>query len=322
MRALDRAVLLLILLFVLLVPDLTAFAQESTPAPTTPAPPPVDTPAVNVPPAVAADTTGWKVATKIGMNFSQSYLSHWASGGKNTVLIVGLAGLDADYQGNAESWENNLDLGYGFTQVAEEKLRKSDDRLFLLSNYSRRLADHLEYSALLDFRTQLTDGYNYNVPDSPVVISRFLAPGVLKLSAGITYTPADYLEIFVAPIANQLTLVLDRRLADAGAFGVDSGKTVKSELGSLLNVLFEKELMTNVALKTRFNAFAPYHDFATMVITWESLLTLKVNEYINASIAADLLYDEKVPILSEDGTVGPRTQFREIFSIGFAYTLK
>ena len=53
--------------------------------------------------------------------------------------------------------------------------------------------------------------------------------------------------------------------------------------------------------------------------TWETLLNLKVNDYITASFATDLLYDEKIAIKRDDGTVGPSTQFRSVLAIGLGY---
>jgi len=267
--------------------------------------------------------TAWKTGGQIGVNFSQVALSNWSGGGQNTLAIAGLATTFANMKTETTSWDNGLDVGYGFTKLAEQDFRKSDDKLILISKYGYKATDQLFYSGLLDARTQLSDGFNYDKIDSatgnPTTISRFAAPAYVTLGLGATWKPADYFELLVAPISNRLILVMDDTLSAAGAFGVDPGKKVKSQLGALLNATFKKELMTNVTLSSRLNVFSAYETFDKAVVTWESLLGLKVNDYITASVALDVLYDENVKITRDDKTVGPSTQIREVLAIGLGY---
>ena len=291
-------------LFLLLAASISSlFAQD-------PAPPP-------------ADTSGWKLGGNFGVNFSQIALSNWSGGGKNAVNIAGILSLFANDVDSISSWTNSLETGYGFTKLAKEDMRKSDDRLTLVSSYGYNASSKFLYSALLDFRTQLTDGLDYTQYDSATgsypVQSRFLAPGRLKVGVGMTYRPAKSLEILLAPLSNQLTLVLDDSLSAIGAFGVEPGKKAKSELGSLLNVLYQDDVMENVALKTRLSLFAPYDRFTTVVVTWESLLNLTVNDFLNASVSVDVVYDDAVKINRDDGTTGPSTQVREVLALGLGY---
>ncbi len=257
------------------------------------------------------------------MNFSQVALSNWAGGGQNTLAIAGLVNLFGNMKTEVSTWDNGLEVGYGFTKLAEQDFRKSDDKVIVISKYGYKATDQLFYSGLLDARTQLSDGFNYDKIDSatgdPTVISRFAAPAYVTLGLGATWKPASYFEVFLAPVSNRLILVMDDELSAAGAFGVDPGKKVKSELGALLNATFKKELMTNVTLSSRLNVFSAYSTFDKAVVTWESLLGLKVNDYITASVALDVLYDEKVKITRDDKTIGPSTQIREVLAIGFGY---
>lgn len=273
-------------------------------------------------PAAVRDTA-WKTGGQIGVNFSQVALSNWSGGGQNTLAIAGLVTMFANMKTDATAWDNGLDVGYGFTKLAEQDFRKSDDKVILISKYGYKATDQLFYSALLDARTQLSDGFNYDKIDSatgnPTIISRFAAPAYVTLGLGLTWKPADYFQVFLAPISNRLILVMDDTLSSAGAFGVDPGKKVNSELGALLNATFKKELMTNVTLSSRLNLFSAYESFDKAVVTWESLLGLKVNDYITASVALDVLYDEKVKITRDDKTVGPSTQVREVLAIGLGY---
>ena len=60
-------------------------------------------------------------------------------------------------------------------------------------------------------------------------------------------------------------------------------------------------------------------------ISAERLHTLKVNEFISASLMTQLIYDRDIEFGEDttgDGefdTFEPRVQFKELFGIGFAY---
>lgn len=266
----------------------------------------------------------WKKGGNIGANLTQVALSNWAGGGQNTIGITGLTNLFANYAEGNTTWNNTLELGYGMTKLAKQEFRKSDDRILLTSKFGHKASDQFLYSALLDFRTQFTTGYNYSKNaagdgDTTIKISNFLAPGFLSISLGMTYKPADYIEILIAPVSNRLIIVADNELSKIGAFGVDSNKSIKSELGAVLNIFFKKELVTNVTLQTRFNAFGAYQYIPSFVVTWETLVNLKVNDFISASLAADVFYDERIPVKRDDETIGPATQFRNVLAIGFGY---
>ena len=62
-------------------------------------------------------------------------------------------------------------------------------------------------------------------------------------------------------------------------------------------------------------------------INGDLLLLMKVNKYITVSINTTLIYDHDITISQDkdgDGLNeinGPRTQFKETFSVGFSYKL-
>ncbi|MFA4921698.1 MAG: DUF3078 domain-containing protein, partial [Candidatus Neomarinimicrobiota bacterium] len=82
----------------------------------------------------------------------------------------------------------------------------------------------------------------------------------------------------------------------------------------------------NVAFTTKFDLFSNYLDNPqNMDVSWETLIAMKVNEYISVNLTTHLLYDDDTKISidnDDDGIVdefGPRVQFKEIFGIGFSY---
>lgn len=114
----------------------------------------------------APDTTrGWRTGGVFGINITNIGLSNWAGGGQNTFAIAGLINAFASYKSEnlMNSWDNAFDAGYGFARVGKDPLRKSDDRIVIISKYTRQLVKESPFgvSVLLDFRTQLADGYDY-----------------------------------------------------------------------------------------------------------------------------------------------------------------
>ncbi|MFM8438108.1 MAG: hypothetical protein ACKOAX_06500, partial [Candidatus Kapaibacterium sp.] len=111
----------------------------------------------------------------------------------------------------------------------------------------------------------------------------------------------------------------DDSLNRRGAFGVDSGKTVKSELGTLLNVGFKDEVFTNVVIDSKLSAFGAYAALDRQLVNWNTLVTMKVNSLLLVTLALDVIYDPNASILRDDGTRGPVAQVRDIVGIGFGY---
>ena len=261
----------------------------------------------------AAVDTSWKKGGFIGLNFTQVNLSQWAQGGENSIALSSGANLFANYIKGKVDWQNSLDLAYAMIKSGDASLKKSDDKIDFTSKYSRKFSDHWLYGMLINFKSQFAEGFHY--PNDSIFVSKFISPAYLTLALGLTYKPVDYFEVFISPATGKWTFVNDKILSDLGAYGVDPGKTVRSELGAYLNMKFKKELMENVTFSTKLELFNNYTDknkdnAKKVDVNWENMLTLKVNKYITASITTQLLYDANVV---------ERTQFKETIGVGFGY---
>jgi hypothetical protein len=168
----------------------------------------------------------------------------------------------------------------------------------------------------------MTPGYNY--PNDSVKISDFFSPAYVLMALGIDYVPGPNFTVFFAPFTYKLTLVSDNALADAGSFGVDPGKHSKHEFGGYLRSLYKTDLMENVSLQTRLELFTNYlKDFGSIDVSWETLLAMKVNKIISATIATHLVYDQDVTIFKVNDageTTGnnSKIQFKEVLAVGFS----
>lgn len=284
------------------------------------------------------DTTlGWRNGGVLAVNLAQTSLTNWAAGGQNSFASNGLFSVFANYKSDKSTWTNSLDVGYGFIKQNGLDSRKTDDKFDFLSKYGRQAFDHVYYAALVNFKTQLAVGRNYpdaTQPNDGVKISNFLAPGYLIGAIGLDYKPSAYFSAFFAPLTAKFTFVTDEDLSRVGAFGVDPGETVKSEMGAYLRVIYTKndfknEFLKNVSFTTKIDLFSNYlENPQNVVVNWENLIAMKINRYISASIITQLIYDDKIKvpfdrngndIIEAGEVVGSKVQFKEILGVGFSY---
>lgn len=273
----------------------------------------------------------WKKGIETGLGINQVSLSNWAAGGDNSLAGNAFINITANYTKEKHSWDNSAQFAFGLIKNGEQPLRKTDDKLEVMSKYGYKAGKHWFYSTLASFKTQFANGYDYKVSDS-VVVSRLLAPAYLMVGLGMDYKPSENFTLFISVISSRLTLVADEKLADAGAFGVDPaeydangllirhGASSLFELGASIVSEFKAKLMENISLQTRLQLFNDYLKHPENIdVDWKVLLVLTVNKYISANLATNLVYDDNVMITAKDGRTGPRTQFKEVFGVGFNY---
>ncbi len=178
----------------------------------------------------------WKKGGLVSLTFNQAALSNWAAGGENSSVSLNAASYGyAFYKKGKHAWDNTLDLAYGFVSTTSQGTRKTDDRIDLLSKYGYDIGRKWYLSALFNFRTQFSKGYNYPDNNSKVLISDFLSPAYILLSPGLDYKPNDNFSFFVSPVTARWVVVKNDSLSAVGSFGVDSGKM--SRLNSELTFL-------------------------------------------------------------------------------------
>ncbi len=273
----------------------------------------------------AADTV-WRTGGIFSINLGQSSFTNWAAGGQNSYSLSGLINLTANYKKDKSAWDNALILGRGmmFLKKGTPEWTKTDDRIDLQSKYGRKASEKWYYSALMSFKTQMSDGYNY--PDTENKISGLLSPGYLVFALGMDWKPIPEFSAFLSPVTSKNTIVIDQDLSDAGAFGVDPGKNFRGELGAYANLLYKKdEIFKNTSFATRLDLFSNYlHNPQNIDVNWETMLILKVNEFISATVNTLLIYDDDILIKVDEGSegeaiMGKRTQFKEVIGVGFTY---
>lgn len=278
------------------------------------------------------DPSNWKLESIFSLNITQSSFTNWSAGGRNNVAGLGFINGFAEYNKDRWKWSNYLTAGLGGVQYFDSPLEKTDDVLDIQSTLAYGLKDPWFISLLGGFRTQFLDGFAD--PADSLRASTFMAPGYVNLSLGIEYIPNDNFKALLSPISGKFTFVNDQRLADLGAFGVDPaeynslgellnpGKNHRAELGAYLRLIYKKELMKNINLKSRLELFSNYmHNPQNIDVNAEVILDFKINKWFSASLQLNLIYDDDIDIKDRHGNVGPRTQFKQVLGIGIAYRL-
>jgi hypothetical protein len=266
----------------------------------------------------------WYIGGTGSINFTQAAFSNWAAGGENSIGGVAFLNLKINYKKGKHAWGNTLDLGYGFNvlgKMKDQRMTKTNDKIELTSAYGYAISKNEKWllTVLVNFRTQFSAGYNY--PDDSTVISNFMSPGYLVAGIGITYAPVKWFYLYMSPFSGRFTFVMDKKLSDSGAFGVDKGKTMRAEYGPYVRADLNKDLSKTINLATTAEFFTDYlKDFGNIDVNWSLLLTMKVNKWLAASIAAQLIYDNDIMIkTSPTDEPGPKTQFKELLGIGLSY---
>ena len=272
----------------------------------------------------------WLTKGNAQLLVNQASFTNWVQGGNNSVSGTALLNYNITYNDSITIWENVFDFGYGLIRTDEFGMRKNEDKIDILSNYNYRASDEFFYTGKFNFKSQFVEGFNY--PDDTTVVSDFLAPAYIILSAGMTYKPNADFSFYLSPATGKFTIVNDDSLSARGAYGVIPGEKLRSEFGAYATIDYKKEVMENITFKSKLDLFNNYTDPNTrnrsnIDVNWENSLNLTVNEYITVNIFAHLIYDDDidVPIYETiDGEevqvgVGPRLQVKQTLGLGFSY---
>ncbi len=275
--------------------------------------------------ALAQQDTTWRRGGLLGLNFTQVSLTNWGAGGENSIAGNAIVNYFAHYKKAKNIWDTDLDLGYGILMQGKNDVRKSDDKIYFTTKIGHEAVKHWYYTLLLDFKSQFAPGYNY--PNDSVKISNFAAPAYISLGIGMDYKPSDHFSLFLSPATARWTIVNDVPLSNAGAFGVDSGKMVKTEVGALLKAKLNVDITKNVNLQSTLDLFSNYLDKPENVdVNWQLFISAKVGKFLSVSLITQLIYDDNTTLTfykSDGQTVdhtGPGVQFKEVLGIGLAYS--
>ena len=268
---------------------------------------------------VAQEEEGWSHNGLAGFNLSQTAFTNWSAGGENTVADNIYFNGSLNYKKDKLSWTNDLSANYGQNFTDNTGWRKSIDNLNFASKLGHQITETVYYAALLDFKSQLADGYKYT-DDDKTLVSKFLTPSYLNLSVGIDYKPNSHIAVYYSPVAGKLTMVTDTLLSQA--YGIDAGKYVKPQLGSIFKVNVDYTFCEDkVTLKSVLDLFTAYDDtFGKVDVNWDVLIGYNLTKLLTLTFQSTLKYDDDIKTVDGDGNIrGAKVQFKEMLGLGISY---
>lgn len=275
----------------------------------------------------------WKFAAAFDLGFNQTSLTNWAAGGYNTLSLA--AGIDvaANYAKDQTSWNNRLQLNYGFLWSADKKnlLQKSNDRIYLESKWAYKTSptSKWNYTASLDFRSQFTDSYDNYEQNAETkewtgtLKSGFLSPAYTNLALGMEWKPADWFNINLAPITGGVVITTNELLrANYGMpkiEGSESYRPVLFQFGAQIKANANVSINDKFFFETQVVVFTDYLNkpFVYNRVNWDNKITWQAAKFFKIGLSTWLIYD---PIVVIDDVMS-KVQFKEFLSLSFTYTL-
>ncbi|HEY0731408.1 MAG TPA: DUF3078 domain-containing protein [Chitinophagaceae bacterium] len=263
----------------------------------------------------------WITGGVYSVNVGQGSLSNWAAGGDDFSLSIATSlNLFAFHKKNRNSWDNTLDVNFGYINTTSLGGRKNDDRFDLLSKYGYSLGPKLNLTTLFNFRSQLLKGYKYQEVEKDITVrnfaSAFLAPAYVVTSQGLDYKPTKELSVFVSPITSRWVIVNDDTLSARGEYGVVPGETSINQLGAFATIHYQKSFNKYVSYKGRIDIFSNYKrnpQNADLYMT--NTLSARVAKIIAFSWNVDMIYDDDAELFGENG-MSPALQLKSIIGVG------
>ena len=264
----------------------------------------------------------WRKKFVFNFNVNQAaFSSNWKGGGMNSIGLNGLLNYKANYRKNNNSWDNEIDLLYGFVNNTGQGYRKTLDRIYLDTKYGYAISKNWDIFTSLNFLSQFSKGYKYDENDSSSLISDFMAPAFITSAWGLEYHPAPYFKLRLSPFSPRITIVQDNNgrfdaVDPVAPYGVEVGEDTRIEwLAFQMLAEFDKEIAQNLNLKWRYVMFANYEtlELKTIDHRLDLLLNAKVNKFITVGLGGILIYD-----FDQDSGA----QLSQAFNLGFAYSFQ
>ena len=289
-----------------------------------------------------ATKKGWIYGANLNFSLTQVGNSNWiAAGGDKFSLSTALAvNVFANRKWGRKTWDNILDFNYGLVNTTTLGFRKVNDRLDFISKYGYMPLKWKKVSitALAQFRSQLTSGYEYNYKNTTEKRrnSGFFAPAYIIIAPGVEWKPNDWFSVFGSPASARWTITSNQPysyLGQGGIFngqtetplatlyGVDPANPIRSEFGAFVTATVKKDIFKNVGYYSKLDLYSNYLKNPQNVdLFWTNQFKIKIGKFFNVSYQLDMLYDDDVKN-PERPTSALGLQLLSTFGVGFAYKL-
>ncbi len=246
--------------------------------------------------------SGWNLNLATSLTVTQTAYHQWASGGSNVFVWTGGFSGSAIFDTTYWDWANEMKVIFGQSKQNGEAPRKTDDLVDLESVLTYKQKEYLNPYISLNIQTQMAPGYKYE-KDKRIRISDTFDPAYVTNGIGVGYAPKKTFRTRVG---------LAARTTFARKFvNFDQGKKIGVESGIQWVTHAQRRFNKYFFVRSRLNLFSSFEKFEYGNIFWDTLFQASLSKYIIINLQTFLVYDAKV---------SPKTQIKEILSIGLKYT--
>lgn len=259
----------------------------------------------------------WKLGGLYSVSAGQGTLSNWAAGGDDFSLTIATSlNLYAFYKKEKHSWDNTLDVNFGYVNTTSLGSRKNDDRFDMVTKFGYSISNRLNLATLVNFRSQILKGYSYGKDNIKTFASDFLSPGYVVFSQGFDFKARKDLSVFISPITSRWIIVKNDSLSAKGDYGVEPGKEMLNHLGAFATINYQKSFNKHVSYRGRLDLFSNYRQKpqnADLYMT--NALSARFARILAFSWNLDLIYDDDVRLFGKENT-SPALQLKSIIGVG------
>jgi hypothetical protein len=254
---------------------------------------------------------GWKNELVANLNLTQASFDNWAQGGENTLgWQVGLNSKFTHY-GDHHEWGNAAKLAYGMQKVGDEDARTSVDEITLETVYTYKPEFFVHPYVAATAQTQFSKGYEY-LDSVKTEISDFLDPGYFTQSVGVGRS-------YRGVVTSRLGFAVKETVADKHPVPytddpetVDEMEKTKVEAGMESVTDLSLGFGDNLLFTSKLGLFSNLEASNEIDVTWDNLLTAKVEEYLSVTLNVKLFYDRDI---------SKKRQLKQSLALGLTYAI-
>lgn len=264
----------------------------------------------------------WVKTGEHSLQVAQNHISdNWYKGGNSSFLVRNAHRLNINYSKEKVKFDTVLEWKLNLQKTPADTVHDvniSEDLFRMYNVFGYRAFNKWSYSTTLETKTQLFHSYPQNSKDRRTSL---LSPLYVNLGVGMSYNleksfKSDKFKklkysLNLSPLSLNLIYVGDKKVNETN-FGIEEGKTTKTEYGSLINTELSFSFSRYLSWSSRLKYFTNYERVEG---EFENKLDMALNRYFSTSLYLYLRYEDRKPA---DETWG-KLQVNEMVSFGLNY---
>ncbi len=252
---------------------------------------------------------GWKNSAAGNLNLSQAYFDNWAKGGTNALTwetrLEGVAlRTEADWD-----WESKGKAVFGQSRLDGLGTRKAADEISLETMYTYKVSEWVNPFASARFQSQFAPGFEYDdEADTSARVSGIFDPAYLTQTVGLAKSWQEAYKVRVGGTLKQTFSAARYGYADDP--DTEGVETFRVEPGASFTAEVRRGIMENILLSSTLDIFTNFKGADAVDVRWENQVSAKVNSFVSANAALDVLYDKDL---------STRRQVRQSVAVGISF---